>query len=289
MTELDVLVAGADQWSKSLQAAVDPISKATWQAFIDASEDARQHVLTVMAANPRKDLVDLLNRPDVVEALHIPFDEAAAVAHDHIDQAWSIGVDSGVAQANAALKVLGLKKEAAAEVPTTTPEKMKVDVDHLADSASQHLVSLLLQGEKKDVSPVAEKIGRDAANRTRYSTQHSGTAAHTQAELATLAKAAKKSGLDVRKMWVSRLGPATCGSCAALHGTVVDLKAAFPASTFGKVLPIYGGILHGPPRHPNCRCKLVPVLVRHVSDSKKLKAKATKWWKQATAKLRTII
>lgn len=64
-------------------------------------------------------------------------------------------------------------------------------------------------------------------------------------------------GFKVRKVWVANFVDNTpCAECTRLHGTEVDLKQAFP----GSKLKVYIN-LQGPPRHPNCHCHLVLLLV----------------------------
>ena len=64
--------------------------------------------------------------------------------------------------------------------------------------------------------------------------------------------------LRVTKRWqVQSVNP--CAYCLALHGTVVDIGAEFDR-TLGPTdrphLPVFRDLL-GPPRHVNCRCRLV--------------------------------
>jgi hypothetical protein len=65
--------------------------------------------------------------------------------------------------------------------------------------------------------------------------------------------------VQIRKQWrTTSANP--CPSCRALDGTTLTLDAAFdPAageSETVKRLPVFRD-LQGPPRHPNCRCRLV--------------------------------
>lgn len=65
--------------------------------------------------------------------------------------------------------------------------------------------------------------------------------------------------LGLRKRWEVRSAN-PCPTCAALHGATVALDEHFdPAagSTAGYRPPPVWQALTGPPRHPNCRCRLV--------------------------------
>lgn len=58
----------------------------------------------------------------------------------------------------------------------------------------------------------------------------------------------QESGVVAQVEWLATLDDLTSPECAALHGTRAELGKAFR-----------DGTLH-PPRHPRCRCTLVPVL-----------------------------
>lgn len=66
-------------------------------------------------------------------------------------------------------------------------------------------------------------------------------------------------GIVLYKTWqVRALDP--CPSCAALDGTTIDINAEFDhhaTTTPTFTPPRVHTTLHGPPRHPNCRCRLV--------------------------------
>ncbi len=58
----------------------------------------------------------------------------------------------------------------------------------------------------------------------------------------------QQSGVVAAVEWLATLDDLTSPECAALHGTRAELGQAFA-----------DGTLH-PPRHPQCRCSIVPVL-----------------------------
>lgn len=61
----------------------------------------------------------------------------------------------------------------------------------------------------------------------------------------------------LRKRWaVTASDP--CGTCAALDGTIVALGVEFDHTADPRGIGVYRD-LHGPPRHPFCRCRLVLV------------------------------
>jgi hypothetical protein len=78
--------------------------------------------------------------------------------------------------------------------------------------------------------------------------------------------ARRNPGYEIRKMWVTntRAGTPVCPLCLALNGKIARLDTEFrygPRQTQPYV------DLQGPPRHPFCRCRLVPRLYRVGSDS----------------------
>jgi hypothetical protein len=66
-------------------------------------------------------------------------------------------------------------------------------------------------------------------------------------------------GMRTRKYWVANFTDNTpCPACYRLHGTSVGLKETFRAETSE---PGVYRDLQGPPRHPNCKCKLYIFIV----------------------------
>lgn len=78
----------------------------------------------------------------------------------------------------------------------------------------------------------------------------------SDARIETYDQMNKDYGLVLAKIWIAHV-PTACSICLRLHGQVVDLHGQFPFASSDKVQP-FGGILFGPPRHPNCRCAVAP-------------------------------
>lgn len=78
--------------------------------------------------------------------------------------------------------------------------------------------------------------------------------------LVRLSAELEQVGVRTRRMWVARFDKATppCSLCVRLHGTHVGMGEEFPVPDT-EPAP-YGGALTGPPRHPRCRCRVVPYL-----------------------------
>lgn len=105
--------------------------------------------------------------------------------------------------------------------------------------------------------------------------------AHTEAQVTGASMmAAESPETAVWLVWVTSFGPNTCGMCAALHGTKVMIGEMFDGSrTFAKhAASSPFGSLIGPPRHPNCRCRLVVVRDGIDADhTSSMKAAAQQW------------
>lgn len=64
---------------------------------------------------------------------------------------------------------------------------------------------------------------------------------------------------DTMKMWVAT-SKEPCSHCRRLNGLVREWGEEFPHSFLGvSKLRVYGGVLLGPLRHPNCLCVLIRV------------------------------
>lgn len=123
-----------------------------------------------------------------------------------------------------------------------------------AVTAARHLV---LRGA---IQQTATRVGNRAALSAVLAV-HQG---YTDAELATFRDfEALNPYVAIRKQWlVQSTNP--CHHCSALDGTVLPVATAFdPAATtdtHATQVPWLTSML-GPPRHPNCRCRLALVVV----------------------------
>lgn len=74
--------------------------------------------------------------------------------------------------------------------------------------------------------------------------------------------------LSFVKVWVTSFSPTTCATCAALHGQVTEIDSEYSHDiTFGISPKTVRGTLPGPPRHPNCHCRLVPYVEERLASS----------------------
>jgi hypothetical protein len=115
-------------------------------------------------------------------------------------------------------------------------------------------------GRLQSVEREVARLLSNLINRSELGASAVAHRAFTDAQMGVF-KAAQESnpGLSLLKTWVADLNAEKppCALCQSLHGTWVELGEEFPHGN----AEVYGGDLQGPPRHPNCRCRVVPHLV----------------------------
>lgn len=114
-----------------------------------------------------------------------------------------------------------------------------------------------LDGYKGETHPV-KRARTHAMLNIRYSVVYASNAARLDA----YQQASSFTGEAMQKMWIA--APRCCHNCALLHGQTVFLDDDFPWQALGLTLVPYKGVLSHPPLHPQCRCRLVPLLAGHV-------------------------
>ena len=213
-----------------LLAAAQPASHAAQveQEWLRQAKRAIKHVLVVLKNNPQKPVSDIFSRPDVLQALSQPFQEAAEFTLRHLVAVWE---EQGAPSS-------GYLDQLIADV-------MRNSI--LASSRMQRVI--YADRDSADLS--MNKIGADLARRAGLGVRVAEVRSRAERDL--LAIAAKGQ----YKRWVSRLDAATCSECSALHGMVLHVLEEFPADAGGREVRVYRDLL-GPPRHPRCRCRLVP-------------------------------
>lgn len=245
----------------TLAAAVAPLWQAAGRRWRGAALIAARHVALVLANNPEREPAEVLGRRDVAEALQQPFERAWDLLERDLQAAWRRGVQAGLRQARADMASLGMT------APPGVP-----DVDRsvltrlLADVATNRAAHMSRMANRiqtaADPAAAITAVANDEAHRARAGLSTAGAEGYSAAQRAAYARAAQEGGYTVRLMWVTHFRPGTCGTCAALHGTTVALGEEFdPEAHFGAGRPPrpYGDF-QGPPRHPNCGCRLVPYI-----------------------------
>ncbi len=123
-------------------------------------------------------------------------------------------------------------------------------VRRVADTTRQEIQDLI--GRQADegwsIDELADEIAKlgeiHSRNRAILIARTETAAAYSRGSLL----AYQQSGQVAAVEWLATLDDLTSPECAALHGTRAELGEAFADGTFH------------PPRHPSCRCTLVPVL-----------------------------
>lgn len=255
--EAFLALARADDKKAQVAAAVarkalDALSK-QYQAQVskywdDASTEALRLLVAVMANNPHKSKNEILKRPDIQGVLRQPFLEAAAKSEDALKQAWDEAEQLSVKHTKAEFKMLGEPWQG----HTLDPSLQASLIKDLHDNAKAMRARFSEALNSDSVSQRLQGVANDGSRRARYSVQHAVWGAATQVRESAVAAA----GLN--KVWIAVLDSATCSHCAALHGTVLGPGEEYPANAGDTPLKVYRNTLLGPPRHPNCRCVLVP-------------------------------
>lgn len=140
-------------------------------------------------------------------------------------------------------------------------EKILVS-EGLEHTASKPEVAPVLERFRKDIkrnfatyaeSEKTEADFRRLRYRVRLSVQASVRRGFLENQM-LVARKLRKKGYAIRKVWMANLSQnhSPCAWCRALHGTQLPLLTEFSKAGL-KVLDH----LHGPPRHPNCRCTLL--------------------------------
>lgn len=103
-----------------------------------------------------------------------------------------------------------------------------------------------------------EKARRRAVLRVQHSAGIASQRGYTDQTIAAYTEL-EDFGFQLRKIWLANfVDNVPCVTCRKLHGEEVGLHEAFPVEA-GEP-GVYKDLL-GPPRHPQCKCKLVTLIV----------------------------
>lgn len=251
-----------------------------------AWEVATTHVRLVLLNNPGKPFDATWDRSDVVQATTMPFRRAADRTREAMSatrvEAWREAAERAADQLE--------------YVTGTRPEPVEVPRESAVESRARADVVALSRGCRDALRPFAEERdwagaegeGRSRRRRAGMSIEVVAMRAATEAMTETYAR----NGVR-HKVWVARFrNNNPCGTCVALHGTVVPLATDFPATAVmaggGRAPRTWAG-LPGPPRHPNCRCSLAPWVPSMGEESgptpESMKTFAKSWWRRLLERL----
>jgi hypothetical protein len=231
-----------------------------------------QNLATVVLSNPHGEILALLDRPDVAQALTQSLAAARSQALAALQQAWAAtGADSAspvlasLAQdvQRAYNEAPGLIREAAVHAWHSVPQQsFTVGVSTPGTNPAYQTAVQRAQAVRDALDGPAQAL----ALRNGLSVVVAGSSGRTEA---TLAEAiAQPDAHLLGKRWVASMDgkdPKSCAWCRRLHGTVVPLDAQFPHPVqIGDHKPPkpYRGRLDGPELHPHCQCflEIVPLV-----------------------------
>lgn len=275
------LLANVDAARVSLADTVNPLTSHIDAIWTNASNAALDHIKIVMANNPKIPIEQILNRPDVQQALALPFVLAGQHTTDAIKSAWHAGAGIGNSHAAADLAAIGLPDVGGSDVSTEVLDRLVQDAVDNASAARQRLVDAITGAKQGAVLADMQKALDDLRRRATMGVDSAGSMASTQAQLARYEAAQKATGQSIRLMWVTHFRPTTCPTCAALHGRTIPLGGTFSDDmTFAGKAPKTYVPLAGPPRHPNCGCRVVAYVSLAGTKTKPgdLQDFAQDWW-----------
>lgn len=261
------VIGHAEAGRAALNTAMQPLFEAARARWVAAAAESARHVALVTSNNPLREFPDILARPDVQQALRDNWQRAADEAVTGLIASWNEGVRLGTEQAIADMRTLGMEVPdalSALEVGQPLYDRLLSDAYTNVNEAGDRMVAAVLAS---DLTPegVADAVRAQAsnqANRARAGITTAGAEGYQAAQIEMYRQSAQQGGYVVKVMWVTHFRPGTCKTCAALHGQVRTLGAEFDHfAHFGTGNPpkVFG-TLQGPPRHPNCGCRLVPYI-----------------------------
>lgn len=262
---LTQLIADAHQQGQDLGVFIDDLIIRARQAWNQAAADSLGHVAIVLANNRDVPFGEILQRDDVKEALRVPFQEAAQQTESLVNRAWDVGSSLGAAHGRSDIHRIGLEAPEIGDVSTEYREAVLETVRRSAEAArNEALDGLGDLSSTTYVDPGAildegERLGTGYGRNAGFAIDASARRAHAEAEQLVYEAARDASGRMLELVWASRLDDSVCPCCAALHGTRVKFGEEFPHdSSFYGTCPKVFGNLKGPPRHPRCRCVILP-------------------------------
>jgi hypothetical protein len=229
------------------------------------------HLALVVGNNPQGSVTDILARPDVQQSLAVSLEAGKSQAMAAVQHAWA---DAGGQLTDPAYHHLVLDVTRAYNQAPTEISHSVVQAFHSVPPPAPFVPGQDQPGTNPQMHAAVRRAVavRDAVNgqaqslalRNGLSVDVAGSHGATSALLAEAM--GRPDAARLGKRWVASMNgmdPKSCAWCRKLHGTVIPLGDQFDhgAPIPGKYKPIqppkvWRGVLAGPPRHPNCRCRL---------------------------------
>lgn len=228
------------------------------------------YLLSAIKQHPQASATEILSQPAVHTALTTTLSAAHSSVESTIRAGYTAAARAGIHTATADTAALG-HTTADIGTPTAYLDTILGDLRRAFDTARLDItdsVRAAHDGTTGQAAPPARVlVSTEAVNRAvRRLGVRAGAAAsvavhrgYTEAQNAVYADlAAAHPTLNLLKRWeVTSANP--CPACAALHGTAIAIDQQFDAAATddpSTAPPAVHRDLHGPPRHPNCRCRL---------------------------------
>lgn len=260
MTSLESQLALAENYKRKLRAQETRLAKQAERAFRASVRDFLGNLRDASRTSPEG--LDGVDVRDELAAAMAPARERAAAA---ITEAYTSGRSLGLQAVVAEMGLLDVEYRHAGIQDTLLSQALRDlsrNFDLLEDEAARAISSALADASLRTQAQRMHRIAKDVSRLAGTMSRRAALGARTAANRAyTDGQLSVRPVERVRKMWVANFqdGP-PCLTCAALHGTVLAMSADFdPEHSYAPSPPRVYRDLAGPPRHPNCRCRLVLV------------------------------
>jgi hypothetical protein len=258
MEPRSVVSASSHQQSRELDERVKEVQQHLGELWTKASNEGIEHLILVLTNNPLKDVGEVLRRPDVQEALSLPFERLADPLGAYLSQQFRAASADSAQRAGGEVEALGVAPKLVTIDPEDAVRKALIDLQNNAARFRRQVQSALSSPDEG----IRQQGVVYAGERAVKNAQLTGEWVIQKAVNDTRVGVLNTSG--VKKMWLSNLAPEyvarRCEHCRELHGEIRFVQEEFTRTTGRSYLPVHGGSLFGPPRHPNCRCVIVPWL-----------------------------
>lgn len=222
----------------------------------------------VAKTDPHTSATEILSRYDVHEVLTTTLDSAQAEVEDRTRAAYEAAVALALIALAAEFQPLGHDVPSTLVPPVDYIDALLASVRtafHAALLDIHNSIRAAYDGVTGDRATAARVLTTNAAlkraiRRLGVRVTAAGVVAvhrgFTETQLAAYRDYEKINPyVVIEKRWeTTAIDP--CPTCQALDGTTLALDAEFDR---GDTLPVYRNLL-GPPRHPNCRCRLALVV-----------------------------
>lgn len=249
----------------------------------------RDHVVAIIESNPRRSAEEILSRQDLQRTLTSVLRDLQRTSASRLTEAWNHGQDLAVEHVNNELDAIdaGFRERVTRRDSSYLDDLLRdaqVNIDRLANELIAKVDEVYVSVPKPLSVPEggtatnvplqhaqnrADALRRELmqtsgriANRVQAGGVVASSRGFTERQMQAYERLAARDP-SVRKVWVANfVANEPCDMCRALHGTELLMGQSFnPHASFGRAPTRIYRDLMGPPRHPNCRCRLV--ILRH--------------------------